>query len=266
MGWKPTGGGVRIEKAGTVVGTRGGINLIEGTGVTLTVADDAANDEVDVTVATTGGGGGSAPDWAGDPTDSTDAADIAWDGTVSAGLTTVTVTGSQTITEKTGILSVSFSGQGSQDYDCLLSAHTFSVGDAFAVPIRFMPDGLAAAGIIFADGTTSAANAVTAHIQHNGTEASIRTYTRYGTLTAMSSVSALYALYAQAFPWVWLRLTYQASNTFRKEVSPDGISWDTFGISDVSKTMTPTHVGVCWSKDNSSGTGIASFGNIIKQA
>lgn len=53
--WDPlaTGGGgsVDVKKAGSLIGTRGGINLIEGSNVTLTVTDDAANNEVDVTIA-----------------------------------------------------------------------------------------------------------------------------------------------------------------------------------------------------------------------
>jgi hypothetical protein len=44
-----------VKKAGTAIGTRRGINLIEGTGVSLTVADDAVNEEVDVTIASTSG-------------------------------------------------------------------------------------------------------------------------------------------------------------------------------------------------------------------
>ena len=43
-----------VKKAGTVVGTRRGINLIEGANVTLTVADDGANEEVDVTISGAG--------------------------------------------------------------------------------------------------------------------------------------------------------------------------------------------------------------------
>jgi hypothetical protein len=49
-----------IRKAGTLIGVRRTINLIEGTNVTLTVADDVANDRVNVTVAATGGGGSPA--------------------------------------------------------------------------------------------------------------------------------------------------------------------------------------------------------------
>lgn len=49
---------VRKNSAGSVFKRRR-INLIEGTGVTLTVADDSGNEEVDVTIAASGGGGGT---------------------------------------------------------------------------------------------------------------------------------------------------------------------------------------------------------------
>lgn len=50
---------VEIAKnGGSTVGTRPRINFIEGSNVTLTVADDAGNNEVDVTIAASGGGGG----------------------------------------------------------------------------------------------------------------------------------------------------------------------------------------------------------------
>lgn len=51
-------GAVMVEKNGTAVGTRRNINFIEGTNVTITVTDDSANDEVDITIAAAGGGGG----------------------------------------------------------------------------------------------------------------------------------------------------------------------------------------------------------------
>ena len=46
---------VEIEKAGADIGTRATLNFIEGANVTLTVADDAGNEEVDITIAATGG-------------------------------------------------------------------------------------------------------------------------------------------------------------------------------------------------------------------
>lgn len=48
------------KNSGSTVGTRRKLNFIEGTNVTLTVADDAANEEVDVTIAASGGGSVSA--------------------------------------------------------------------------------------------------------------------------------------------------------------------------------------------------------------
>lgn len=51
-----------IRKTGTLIGVRRTLNLIEGTNVTLTIADDSVNDRVNVTIAATGGGGGSSPD------------------------------------------------------------------------------------------------------------------------------------------------------------------------------------------------------------
>lgn len=51
-----------VKNSGAVVGTRKQINFIEGSNVTLTVADDAGNGQVDVTIASSGGGGGGLSD------------------------------------------------------------------------------------------------------------------------------------------------------------------------------------------------------------
>lgn len=53
---------VAVKKAGSLQGTRRGINFIEGSGVTITTADDSGNEEVDVTIAASGGGGSVATD------------------------------------------------------------------------------------------------------------------------------------------------------------------------------------------------------------
>lgn len=51
-------GNIRIRKnSGAIVGSRRLVNLIEGTNVTLTVADDNVGDEVDVTIASAAAGG-----------------------------------------------------------------------------------------------------------------------------------------------------------------------------------------------------------------
>jgi hypothetical protein len=62
--WTMVGGGSgtyyqTLKEAGTPKTQRGALNLIAGSGVTLTIADDAGNDETDVTIAASGGGGSS---------------------------------------------------------------------------------------------------------------------------------------------------------------------------------------------------------------
>lgn len=55
----PIQGEVTVRKnSGADVGTQPRINFIEGSHVTLTVTDDPGNNEIDVTIASTGGGGG----------------------------------------------------------------------------------------------------------------------------------------------------------------------------------------------------------------
>jgi hypothetical protein len=49
---------IEISKGGTLIGTRKGINFIQGSNVTLTATDDVINDRVNLTIASAGGGGG----------------------------------------------------------------------------------------------------------------------------------------------------------------------------------------------------------------
>lgn len=67
FGAPPAKSRVRKNSTGSTF-TRKRLNLIEGSNVTLTVADDAVNDEVDITIAAAAGGAGSEPtasDWMG---------------------------------------------------------------------------------------------------------------------------------------------------------------------------------------------------------
>lgn len=48
---------VNVKKAGVSVGIRRGINLVEGSNITLTVSDDSGNEEVDVTIAASASSG-----------------------------------------------------------------------------------------------------------------------------------------------------------------------------------------------------------------
>ena len=70
------------KNSGATVGTRRRLNLIEGANITLTVADDAGSEEVDITIAAAGGGGGSVAsgtaslDFGGSVTAETDTATV----------------------------------------------------------------------------------------------------------------------------------------------------------------------------------------------
>lgn len=46
---------IKVEKNSVLVGNRSRLNLLEGSNITLTVADDSANDEIDVTITGVGG-------------------------------------------------------------------------------------------------------------------------------------------------------------------------------------------------------------------
>jgi Major tropism determinant N-terminal domain len=50
---------VLVSLGGSTIGTRSQINFIQGSGATLTVADNSGSNRVDVTVAASGGGGGA---------------------------------------------------------------------------------------------------------------------------------------------------------------------------------------------------------------
>jgi hypothetical protein len=50
---------VTVKQSGTVVGTRRAINFIAGSNISLSISDDAANEEVDVTISAAGGGSSS---------------------------------------------------------------------------------------------------------------------------------------------------------------------------------------------------------------
>ena len=50
------------QNSGADVGQRPRLNFIEGANITLTIADDAGDDEVDITIASSGGAGGADQD------------------------------------------------------------------------------------------------------------------------------------------------------------------------------------------------------------
>lgn len=120
-----------VSKNGTEVGTREQINLIEGTNVTLTVADNPGNNRVDITVNSTSSGSG---DVVG-PASSTDNAIVRFDGTTGKLIQnsdailddSENLTGIGNITGKAGGISVT-GGTGASDILTLLSTSNATKG------------------------------------------------------------------------------------------------------------------------------------------
>lgn len=200
--------------------------------------------------------------------------DIVWDpiaDKVGDG-TLLAISGTQTLTEQFGSLEVLFSGQGDGDVGGLLYAHTFSTGDKFVVPVRYMPDdlpgtNLTACGLVFADGTASSSNCVTAFIHTAGGATGRKLGVFSGTLGAVFTNEHLLFDGNSAVPGpVYCALEYVASNTFQGHFGPGWEATIDFGAADESYTMTPTHVGVWWTKNNTAGIASAQFGAVRKIA
>lgn len=199
---------------------------------------------------------------------SLDHADDIWWESELGGLTTLTVTGSQTLTEKDGFLSAAFATQTANDLNCVLKPHTFSTGDSYAVRLAVIGGStFSMAGLVVSDGTTSTSNAVALLTYINGFQ-TITTW--HGTLTNMGTQANVIAMgTGVGMPWMGLhfKIDYTSANTFRSWASPDGVSWADLGFSTYAKTMTPTHFGVCWSTWGGSGyTAAATFGPVCKVA
>ena len=202
--------------------------------------------------------------------------DVRWEGTdYTNDFTLVEPTGSVTVTEQNGNLSVYHPGsQDSLDYSAALKSVSFSTGDEWVCPIRI--GALIAttgdqyfAGIMFADGATAASNAVVGGILVNNNNAIGLLHGRDGTITNMANgpfASDRQLYYPKG--WAFIKLGYPAANTFQLFYSPDGISWLDFGEADISKTMTPTHVGVTWLNIGSGGSDemVFSYGPLQKVA
>jgi hypothetical protein len=195
-----------------------------------------------------------------------DADSVNWDGNDVAAGTTVTVSGTQTITEGDGgIVSVLFSGQGTTDFNCLLYARTISTGDKWRCAMRLFcrEEQYTIAGIVMTDGTSSSSNAVSAELTMDGSTP--RLQLRHGPLDNMntSPFDATDTASLRFIPWLFLELEYVASNSFTVRFG-DGLSFTNWGASAASVTMTPTHVGLMWSKWAGSEEAIATFGPLRK--
>lgn len=219
-----------------------------------------------------------APGWLADFYGNSAASSYYWNGSdLSGSFTSVLPSGSATWTEGDNLLTALATNQTAEDWACQLAAHSFSVGDAFVLPVRLPllysdsgndSNATRAMGIVFSDGTSTSSNCVMGHLQWpNDNETQALLVGRHGTIDAVSTAPWVSMSQDGAGGgWIYIKLIYQASNTFRLQFSPDGRVWSAFGESDISKTMTPTHVGVGAYNANTSGTAIMTCGPLRKVA
>lgn len=192
-----------------------------------------------------------------------DAADIWWEGD-SAGMTTVTVTGSQTLTEMDGFLSVNMIGQTAADMNCLLKAHTFSVGDSFCARLGIVGGSQSQACVIFTDGTASSSSMMYGGIVSDGGVGKF--WQASGTLTSWAgNFNDTFNNYGGGRSDIYAKLVYVATNSWRVWYSTDGVSWMTPFVA-VSFTLAPTHVGIGWMTTVATPGAVATYGPLCKVA
>lgn len=222
-------------------------------------------------VAMGGGGGGTwldpaasgnAPGGADDDEFADDSIAVAW--------TAQTVTGTATWAEDGDVLACVFNSQTAGDLAAQLRAisGTPAAPTAITTAVRLLArneDG-PRVGLVFTDGTAAGSNAVFAFLEVNAVGGQMELRHRAGTLTAINTSEALGSpasvpLKGLMMPWLHIRLTWVSSNSFRAEWSPTGTSgsWIRMGMSDLGKTMTPTHYGVAVSTNGGASQAVGTF-------
>lgn len=218
---------------------------------------------------------GVLPGWLSWFIGTTDSTNFYWDGNDLAGFTEQTVTGSTTWVENGNTILAAATNQTADDASVQLIAKTISTGDAWVLAVNSTLLGSDVGGstanhrdvgIVFTDGTGSGANCVIGHIQvdNGGGGGTMVLVGRHGTLTAVTTAPWVSITQYGAFGnWVFIRLKYSAANTFQLAFGPSPYQLSSFGEADISKTMTPTHVGLYIAEMNA-GTALGQFGPLKK--
>lgn len=179
-----------------------------------------------------------------------------WEGHDVGRGTLVQVTGSQTLTEqpfdpKPELEVTSVAGASANDLNVLLYPFTLNTGQTWRTTARLgIISGTAflMAALVMTDGTTAGSNVVTSMMYRNSNGA-IHHGGWNGTLTGVSTATGD----AQVFFSTWaasefvLQLAYTAANTFVGNFYIGGQSTNVKTSGNISKTMTPTHIGIGWS-------------------
>lgn len=151
-----------------------------------------------------------------------------------------------TWTEANDVLSVLNPGADlAAETHSMVKAIPLSVGDYIQTAVYGLSvnQNYPSVGLIMADGATYAAGQqVIARWDMADGNFGMEDWSGYNTRDAIKGSVAVEA-HQIPLAWCHLRLTYVSANTFRLEVSPDGVSWFQPFV-DQTVTLTPTHAGV----------------------
>lgn len=173
-------------------------------------------------------------------TESIHANDQEFIGTISG--TAVSDSGTTVWTQDKGLLSVTVEDQTAGDYSTRLWTLTPTVPPVTVeTVVRVVGEsGLTPSiGVCLTDGTSVSSNIV--DVAYASSDKSADVYK--GTITA-AAASTDQTLTYWMMPFIYIRIIWSATNTFKGVWSTDGISWSSFGAANTTQTMTPTHFGV----------------------
>ena len=175
------------------------------------------------------------------------------DATVS-GWTQVTPTGTNTLTEDKGRLSMLPLSNSGNDACGVIKA--FGGATTFPMTIETAVLGWGVTGnyimhgLVFSDGTTTGSLCINSMPYSTGDGSWINSF-RSGTFTNISTDYG--ATTVRGNMLMYQRLIWSAANTFKYQMSNDGVTWYTHAGTG-AKTMTPTHYGMWVSNWGGGGT------------
>lgn len=135
-----------------------------------------------------------------------------------------------------------------------------AIGDAIVARLNVQQPVTATftmAGILLADGVTyGSGNQAAAFAYFNSGYAVCSPYTGYNTYNSLNQTNGM-GFFAANLPF-WIRLVKTGTNTWRTDISPNGVHWY-LNMGGDTQTVTPTHVGL-WVSSWSTGTvGFVTF-------
>lgn len=179
---------------------------------------------------------------------------------LDAAWSTVTITGSLAAVTGNGRLSLKASGGAASDFQGILkSIGGLSSPVTLEIAGTFLGDdqiGAGMLGVCFTDGTVASSNIFAVRLAGSGAQIN----TAEGTLTSIDSTTTALVNRGGSViaSRIYLRVGWTAANTFTAKVSIDGVTWSSFTLGSVSKTMTPTHVGIFAMDWNSTADSLAA--------